>query len=102
MRGSVKVPLLPQFGQLISCNPVGARPCFASNASSSWSDRNRLWQLWHSVNGSTNASMWPDAAQTSRARITAESRPTMSSRSCTIDFHHCRRMFSLSSTPSGP
>ena len=35
-------------------------------------------------------------------RITLESRPTMSSRICTMDFHHWRLMLSLSSTPSGP
>ena len=34
--------------------------------------------------------------------MTEESSPTMSSRPVTTDFHHCRLMFSLSSTPSGP
>ena len=31
-----------------------------------------------------------------------ESRPTMSSRCCTMELHHWRLMFSFSSTPSGP
>ncbi len=35
-------------------------------------------------------------------RMMLESRPTTSSRICTIDFHHWRLMFSLSATPSGP
>ena len=40
--------------------------------------------------------------QTSRARITDESRPTMSSRSVTIVLHHWRLMLFFSSTPRGP
>ena len=67
-----------------------------------WSARYRLWQDWHSVSGSTNSVTWPLASQTSRARMTLESSPTMSSRSCTIDFHHCRLTLFFISTPSGP
>ncbi len=44
----------------------------------------------HSVNGSEKVSTWPDACQTSRAKITQESKPTTSSLPCTIDFHHWR------------
>jgi hypothetical protein len=102
IRGSLKVPLLPQLGQLISSSDAGGLPCFSAYASSRWSARNRLWQDAHSVSGSTNSSRWPEAAQTSLARMTAESMPTMSSRCWTIARHHCRRTFSFSSTPSGP
>src|SRR5207248_4025749 len=66
--------LLPQLGQLRSVSEEGGRPCLASYASSRWSARNRLWQDWHSVSGSTNSAMWPDATQTSRARIRSEER----------------------------
>ena len=78
------------------------RPLRRSKSSSRWSTRNRLWQFWHSVSGSVKVSTWPEATQTSRGRMTAESRPTTSSRRWTIARHHCRRMFSFSSTPSGP
>ena len=67
-----------------------------------WSARYRLWQDGHSVSGSTNSVTWPLASQTSRARITEESRPTMSSRSVTMERHHWRLMLFFSSTPSGP
>ncbi len=56
----------------------------------------------HSVSGSTNSVMCPLAFHTSGARMTLESRPTTSSRSCTIDRHHWRLMLFLISTPSGP
>jgi hypothetical protein len=46
--------------------------------------------------------MWPEASHTALGKITEESRPTMSSRSCTMWRHHCFLMFSFSSTPSGP
>lgn len=53
--GSVKVPLLPQLGQLRSVRPFsGSLPCLASYASSRWSARYRLWQEVHSVSGSLN------------------------------------------------
>ena len=67
-----------------------------------WSARNRLWQDWHSVSGSVNVATWPLASQTSRARITEESRPTTSSRSWTMYRHHWRLTLFFSSTPSGP
>src|SRR6266702_4024835 len=51
----------------------------------------------HSVSGSTNSVTWPLASHTSRARITEESRPTMSSRSVTIARHHWRLMLFFSS-----
>ena len=54
------------------------------------------------MSGSENVATWPDASQTSGARITDESRPTTSSREVTMERHHWRLMFSFSSTPSGP
>ena len=101
-RGSVNWPRLPHSGQLISCSPSGARPFLNSNASSSWSARNRLWQLMHSVSGSENTPTWPEATQTCRGRMIEESMPTTSARPCTMVFHHWRLMFSFSSTPYGP
>ena len=83
--GSVNWPLTPQFGQLMSSRPpAGTWPCFCSYASMRWSARNRLWQLRHSVSGSVKVATWPLASHTSRARITLESSPTMSSRSWTM------------------
>ena len=60
------------------------------------------YQDKHSVSGSTNSVRWPLASHTSGARITDESRPTMSSRSVTIERHHWRLMLFFISTPSGP
>ena len=80
-------------------------PFFASRwamASCMWSTRKRLWQDWHSVSGSLNSPTWPEATQVWRGRMMEESMPTTSSRPVTTDFHHCRLMFSLSSTPRGP
>ncbi len=54
------------------------------------------------MSGSVNVARWPEASQVRVGRITEESRPTTSSREVTMDFHHCRLMFSFSSTPSGP
>ena len=83
--GSVKVPLLPQLGQLRSARPFsGGWPCFSSYASSRWSARKRLWQEVHSVSGSVKVATWPEASQTSVARITDESIPTTSSREVTM------------------
>ena len=102
-RGSVHWPRVPQLGQAISASPPsGARPLRASNSSSRWSARNRRWQCRHSVSGSKKVSMCPDASHTFGGRITAESRPTTSSRPVTIVRHHWRRTFSFSSTPRGP
>ena len=101
--GSVNVPRLPQFGHAMSSRPPGGTwPCLTSNASIRWSARKRLWQDWHSVSGSVKVATWPLASQTSGARITEESRPTMSSRSCTMYRHHWRLTLFFSSTPSGP
>ena len=103
MRGSVNVPLLPQFGQVRPARPFsGGWPCLASYASIRWSVRNRLWQDVHSVSGSTNSVTWPLASHTSRARMTLESKPTMSSRSITMERHHSRLILFFSSTPRGP
>lgn len=98
-RGSVNRPSVPHSGQLISARPAGLRPFLYSNASSSWSARNRLWQLLHSVSGSENTPTWPDATHTCLGRMIEESRPTTSARFWTTAFHHWRLMFSLSSTP---
>lgn len=83
--GSVNWPLVPQLGQLTSARPFsGRRPFFASYASSRWSARNRLWQEVHSVSGSEKVATWPEATQTSGARMTDESIPTTSSRDVTM------------------
>ena len=103
MRGSVNAPRVPQCGQAMSARPLpGGWPCFSSYASIRWSARNRRWQDWHSVSGSTNSVTCPLASHTSRARMTEESRPTMSSRSWIMDRHHWRLMLFFISTPSGP
>ena len=103
MRGSVNAPRVPQCGQAMSFRPFsGGWPCFSSYPSIRWSARKRRWHDWHSVSGSTNSVTWPLASHTSRARMTEESSPTMSSRSWTIAFHHCRLMLFFISTPSGP
>ena len=109
-RGSVQAPRVPQLGQASvarstesgSTSSPDFLAFFSATSSWRWSARKRLWQDWHSVSGSVNVSTWPLASQVWRGRITMESRPTMSSRICTMDFHHWRLMFSLSSTPSGP
>ena len=44
----------------------------------------------------------PEASQTFGDMITAASSPTTSSRSWTIERHHCSRTLRLSSVPSGP
>jgi hypothetical protein len=103
-RGGVYWPRVPQFGQGTSdrSSSVAALPVRSVYSSASWSARNRLWQLWHSTSGSWNALTCPEATQTWRGRITELSRPTTSSRPVTTVRHHCRLMFSFSSTPSGP
>ena len=108
-RGSVHWPRVPQLGQAMSASAMESGstslPFLASRsamASCMWSMRNRLWQLWHSVSGSVNSPTWPEATHTWRGRMIEESSPTTSSRAVTIERHHCRLMFSLSSTPSGP
>ena len=101
---------MPQLGQatLAEVDLVGVVLCplflafFSAYSSCRWSARNRLWQDWHSVSGSVKVATWPEASQVCRGRITLESRPTTSSRDCTMERHHWRLMLSLSSTPSGP
>ena len=103
-RGSVYWPRVPQFGHGTSdrSSSLALLPVRSTYSSASGSARKRLWQFVHSTSGSLNTSTWPDATQTWRGRITELSRPTTSSRPVTIAFHHCRLMFSLSSTPRGP
>ena len=109
-RGSVHCPLVPQSGQTMSSidtesgstSIFSLAALFSAWASCMWSWRCRLWHCRHSTSGSWKTSTWPEATQTSRGRMIEESRPTTSSRLVTTDFHHCRLMFSLSSTPSGP
>ena len=104
-RGAVHWPLVPQSGHTMSDIGIesgSSMPFFSASASWRWSWRRRLWQLRHSTSGSVKVPTWPEATHVSRGRMIEESRPTTSSRLVTIDFHHCRRMFSLSSTPRGP
>ena len=93
---------MPQWGHVRSANEPAGLLFFSSKASKRWSARCRVWQEPHSVNGSLKVARWPEAFQTSGARITEESRPTTSSRPCTIDFHHWRFTLFFSSTPRGP
>ena len=99
---------MPQLGQATvarstsSGSTLALAPFFSATSSWRWSARNRLWHDWHSVSGSMKVSTWPLASHTWRGRMIEESRPTMSSRCCTMAFHHWRLMFSFSSTPSGP
>ena len=86
--GVVKVPRLPQLGQ--------------RSGSSSLSRRKRLLQEVHSTRGSVNEARCPEASHTWGARITEESRPTMSSRVETIARHQASRTLRSNSTPSGP
>ena len=103
-RGSVYCPRTPQFGQGTSdrSSSAAALPVRSTYSSASWSARNRLWQLVHSTSGSLNTPTCPDATHTCRGRITELSSPTTSSRPVPLDVHHCRVMFSVSSTPPGP
>ncbi len=108
-RGSVHCPLVPQSGQTTSVigmssgsTVVPLAASLAATASCMWSWRCRLWQLRHSTSGSLNTATWPEATHTWRGRMIEESRPTTSSRLVTMERHHWRLMFSLSSTPSGP
>ena len=109
LRGSVHWPRVPQLGQAMSASGdrvgvdlVALLGLAVGDASCMWSTRKRLWQLWHSASGSVNSPTWPEATQVWRGRMIEESRPTTSSRAVTIERHHWRLMFSLSSTPSGP
>ncbi len=74
-RASVNESFAPQFGQA----PDAGR----------WSARNRCLQLLQSTSGSVNVATWPLASQTLGAMRIAASIPTTSSRSWTIERHHC-------------
>ena len=87
-RASVNDPFAPQFGH--------------APDSGSWSARKRSLQFRQSTSGSVKVSRCPLASHTFGAMRMAESRPTMSSRSCTIVRHHASFTLRLSSTPSGP
>ena len=54
------------------------------------------------VGGSEKFATWPLARQTSGCMMIDASRPTMSSRWCTIVLHHSFIKLRFSSTPSGP
>ena len=103
-RGSVYCPRVPQFGHgdvgqvVLGRRLAGALDVLLGELVGA----EALVAVRHSTSGSWNTSTWPDATHTWRGRITELSRPTTSSRPVTIDFHHWRLMFSLSSTPSGP
>ena len=75
---------------------LGLRPQLAWSI---WSARKRSLHVLQSTSGSVNPATWPDASQTRGFRITAESRATMSSRSCTIAWNHSERMLFFMSTP---
>jgi hypothetical protein len=87
-RASVKLSLAPQLGHA----PDSGR----------WSARKRSLQLRQSTSGSVNVARCPLASQTFGDMRIDASRPTMSSRSCTIERHHASLTLRLSSTPSGP
>ena len=82
------------------CSPqCGHGPSTPFGSSSS---RKRCRQPAHSTSGSVKFSTWPEASQTRGCMRIAASRPTMSSRSWTIERHHARLTLFFSSTPSGP
>ena len=68
-------------------------------ASSSWSARKRSLHVRQSTIGSVKPATWPDASQTRGLRMIAESRATMSSRSCTIERSQSERMLFFVRTP---
>ena len=84
-RESVKV-VLPHLGQTPSI----------------LSSRHRSLHLRQSTRGSVKVARWPEAAHTAGGPKMAASRPTMSSRICTMERHQA--FFTLRSikTPSGP
>src|SRR3954447_22558540 len=88
LRAGVKLSLAPQLGH-------------APDAGS-WSSRNRSLQFLQSTSGSVNVATWPLASHTLGAMRIAESRPTTSSRICTIERHQASLTLRLSKTPSGP
>ncbi len=75
---------------------LGFRPHCAS---SSLSARNRSLQVRQSTSGSVKPATWPEASQTAGLRMIAESRATMSSRSCTIAWNQSWRMLFFARTP---
>ena len=70
--------------------------------SGSWSARKRSLQLRQSTSGSVKVATWPLASHTFGAIRMEASRPTTSSRSCTIERHQASFTLRLSSTPRGP
>src|SRR5919199_5573715 len=87
-RGSVHEGPRPQFEQAL--------------VRSMWSARKRLLQWVHSTSGSVKVATCPEASHTSRFMRIDDSKPTTSSRSCTIERHHSFLRLRLSSTPRGP
>ena len=66
------------------------------------SNRWRAWQETHSTRGSLNWLTCPEASQTWGAWMIAESSPTTSSRSCTIERHQAAFTLRSRATPRGP
>ena len=66
------------------------------------SRRKRRRHVVHSTSGSLKLATWPEVTQTWGAMMMLASRPTMSSRSWTMDRHQARLTLFLSSTPSWP
>ena len=93
-RGAVSVPLLPHTGHCASGWP--GVPLIAVVG------RKRFLHVLQSTSGSVKPATWPEASQTLGCIRIAASRPSMSSRSCTIDRHQRSLRFFLSSTPRGP
>ncbi len=87
-RASVKVSLPPQFGQVVR--------------SSSWSSRKRSRHWRQSTSGSVKFLRWPEASQMAGGDRIEASRPTTSSRICTIERHQASFTLRSSCTPMGP
>jgi hypothetical protein len=87
-RASVKVPFVPHVGHV--------------SGSSSLSSRCRAPQWRQSTSGSVKLVRWPDASQMAGGESTEASRPTTSSRSCTIERHQASFTLRSISTPMGP
>ena len=64
--------------------------------------RQRWWQWRQSTNGSVKLARWPEASHTAGGERMAASRPTTSSRRCTMASHHAFLTLRSMLTPSGP